>query len=106
AETPTAGVPKLRSGLDGALHNIAVLRADHGDIAGALAIVAKIQDRASAADVTSWVIERAMTGGYGDETIPAVESLEQAALSVNEPNLLIKAADYWHQLGIEDAARN
>jgi len=105
AEAPTVRDPKLRSGLDGALHNIAVLRADHGDIAGALAIVAKIQDRTSAADATYWVIERAMTSGYRDETIPAVESLEQAALRVNDPNLLIRAAEHWHRLGIEDAAR-
>ena len=106
AEVPIGGDPKLRSGLDGALHNIAVLRADHGDIAGALAIVGKIQDRARAAEVTSWVIERAKTSGYADKTRPAVESLEQAALSLNEPNLLIKAAEYWRELGFEDAARH
>jgi len=106
AAAPAVRDPKLRSGLDGALHNIAVLRADRGDIAGAVAIVGKIQDRATAADVTSWVIQRARMSGYGDATRPAVESLEQAALAMSEPNLLIDAADHWRQLGVEDAARN
>ncbi len=88
-----------------ALHNLALIRADHGDIQGALGIVAKLNDASRARDVTFYIVRRAIDGGHGPIVGPVIQSMEQQAGAAKDAGLLLQAANYWYEVGQEDDAR-
>jgi tetratricopeptide (TPR) repeat protein len=98
---------QLKQRTDGntALHNLALARAGHGDIQGALAVVAKLSDGVRVRDVTSYVVRRAIDSGHGPVAGPAIESLQQIAYIVQNVGLLLRAAESWLAIGNEAGAR-
>ncbi|PDT73323.1 hypothetical protein CO675_31350 [Bradyrhizobium sp. C9] len=95
---------KLRSSRDSVLHNLALARADHGDIQGALAIVDQLSNGAKVRDVTHWLVQRAISG-HGAVMAPAIERLQQLAVTAHDPDLLLEAAEAWYAVGNESKAR-
>jgi tetratricopeptide (TPR) repeat protein len=106
AASPPTGETARRGDHGTALHNLALERADRGDIQGALAATAKLRDDTKVRDVTSWIIYRAIDGGHGPVAGPAIESLQQIAFAARDVGLLLRAAQYWYAIGNEDNARN
>jgi tetratricopeptide (TPR) repeat protein len=105
AESAPAEQLKQRTDSDTALHNLALARAGHGDIQGALAVVAKLSDGVRVRDVTSYVVRRAIDSGHGPVAGPAIESLQQIAYVVQNVELLLRAAESWLAIGNEASAR-
>jgi len=105
AESRPMAEPKLRMSSDGALHNLALARAGHGDIQGALAVVAKLSNGVRVRDVTSYIVRRAIDSGHGPVAVPAIESLQQIAYIVQNVGLLLRAAEGWLAIGNEASAR-
>jgi len=103
--SPT-GAPKQEADHYAALQNLAIIRGSHGDIQGALAVVAKLRDAAQVREVTSYVAGNAIDGGYGPAAGPAIEALEQLADIEQNAGLLLRAAHHWYAVGNEDNARN
>jgi len=103
--SPT-GEPKLEADHYASLQNLAIIRGGHGDIHGALAVVAKLRDAAQVREVTSYVAGNAIEGGYGPAAAPAIEALEQLADIEQNAGLLLRAAHDWYAVGNEDSARN
>jgi hypothetical protein len=87
------------------LHNLALARAGHGDILGALDAASELRDEAKIHDVTSYVVRRAIDSGYGPVAGPAIEALEQQAVATQNAGLLLQAASDWHVIGEEELAR-
>jgi tetratricopeptide (TPR) repeat protein len=105
AESSPAEQLKQRTDSDTALHNLALARAGHGDIQGALAVVAKLSDGVRVRDVTSYVVRRAIDSGHGPVAAPAIQSLQQIAYIVQNVGLLLRAAESWLAIGNEASAR-
>ncbi|NPU14757.1 hypothetical protein HL666_28690 [Bradyrhizobium sp. 83002] len=91
---------------DSILHNLALMRADHGDIEGALNVVAKISDEAKMRDVTAWVVTRAILGGHGPVAGPAIAAVQQQARTTQDARLWLEAASDWSQIDNETEARS
>jgi tetratricopeptide (TPR) repeat protein len=106
AESSPTGERKLEADHYSALQNLAIIRAGHGDIQGALAVVAKLRDGAQVREVTSYVAGNAIGDGYGPVAGPAIEALEQLADIEQDAGLLLRSAHDWYAVGNEDNARN
>lgn len=96
---------KLQTARDAALHNLALMRAGHGDIQGALGIAAKLSDENRIRDVTSYIVRRAIDNGHGPVAGPAIQAMEQQAGAAKDAGILLQAAHYWYDVGEEDEAR-
>ncbi len=95
---------KLRGYHDGALHNLALVRADRGDIDGALIATAKLLDEAKVRQVTVYLVQRAIDAGHGPVAAPATETLEQRATAAQDVPSLLVAANAWYVAGEKDKA--
>src|SRR5258708_18645219 len=95
---------KLRGYHDGALHNLALVRADRGDIDGALIATAKLLDEAKVRQVTVCLVQRAIDAGHGPVAAPAIETLEQRATAAQDVPSLLVAANAWYVAGEKDKA--
>jgi hypothetical protein len=102
--SPT-GEPKVQWEHDSALHNLALARAGHGDIQGALAAAAELRDEARVREVTSYIVRRAIDSGHGPVAGPAIEALERRAAAAQDAGLLLRAAAGWYAVGNEEDAR-
>ena len=102
--SPT-GEPKLQRDHDSALHNLALARADHGDIQGALDVTTQLRDEKRVRQVTFYIVRRAIDHGYGPIAGPAIRAMEQQASAAQDTNLLLQAAHYWYEVGEEEDAR-
>jgi len=105
ATSSPTGEPKLQREHDSALHNLALTRADHGDIQGALDVTAQLRDEKRVREVTSYIVRRAIDHGYGQIAGPAIRVMEQQASAAQDTNLLLQAAKYWYEVGEEEDAR-
>jgi tetratricopeptide (TPR) repeat protein len=105
AESSPAEQLRQRTDSDTALHNLALARAGHGDIQGALAVVAKLSNGVRVRDVTSYVVRRAIDSGHGPVAAPAIQSLQQIAYIDQNVGLLLRAAESWLAIGNEASAR-
>jgi hypothetical protein len=104
--SPT-GEPKLEWEHDGALHNLALARAGHGDIQGALEVAAQLGDEKRIREVTSYVVRRAIDSGHGPSAGPAIQAVEQQASAAQDVSLQLQAANYWYEVGdVENARRS
>jgi hypothetical protein len=99
------GDPKLQWDHDAALHNLALARAGHGDIQGALDAASGLRDEKKIRDVTSYIVRRAIDAGYGPVAGPAIEALEQQASATQNPGLLLQVASDWYGIGEEELSR-
>jgi hypothetical protein len=106
AEASPTGEPKLQWAHDAALHNLALMRAGHGDIQGAFGVVAKLRDEAKVREVMTYVVRRAIDNGHTPVVGPAIEALQEMALAAQDAGLLLQAADRWHEVGSDNKARN
>jgi tetratricopeptide (TPR) repeat protein len=106
AESSPTGEPKQQAEHYSALQNLAIMRAGHGDIQGALAVVAKLRDGAQVREVTSYVAGNAIDDGYRAVAGPAIDALEQLADIEQDVGLLLRSAHDWYAVGNEDNARN
>jgi hypothetical protein len=104
ALSPT-GDSKLQFAHDAAFNNLALARAGHGDIQGALDVAAQLRDEKRVREVTSYVVRRAIDGGHGLIAGPAIRVMEHQASAAQDASLLLKAANYWHEFGEEEDAR-
>jgi hypothetical protein len=99
------GEPKRQQAHDVALHDLALARADHGDIQGALDVTAQLRDEKRVREVTYWTVRRAIDHGYGPIAGPAIRALEQKAISAQDASLLLQTAMYWYEIKEEQDAR-
>jgi tetratricopeptide (TPR) repeat protein len=105
AEASPTREPKLRGSHDAALHNLALVRADRGDIDGALISAAKLRDESKIRNVTRYVVQRAIAEGHGPTVGPAIETLEQRAVAAGDAGLLLEAGRDWYAIGKQKEAR-
>jgi hypothetical protein len=99
------GKPELQQQRDAALANVASSRADHGDIQGALDVVAKLGDAAGARGTITEIVRRAIEDGYGPVVGPVIEVLQQQARVVQDAGSMLQAANFWYEAGNEERAR-
>jgi predicted negative regulator of RcsB-dependent stress response len=105
AALPATGEPKAQWDRDAALQNVALARADHGNIQGALDAVAKLADGAQVGGALYYVVRRAIDNGHGPVVGPAIEAMEQVARTTEAAGVLLQAANYWYEIGEEKEAR-
>jgi tetratricopeptide (TPR) repeat protein len=104
--SPT-GEPELQQRHDAALHNLALARADHGDIRGALEVATRLGDENRIREVTSYIVRRAIDSGHGPGAGPAIQAVEQQASAAQDVSLQLQAANYWYEVGeVENARRS
>jgi hypothetical protein len=104
--SPT-GEPELQWRHDATLHNLALARAGHGDIQGALEVAAQLGDENRIREVTSYIVRRAIDSGHGPSTGPAIHAVEQQASAAQDVSLQLQAANYWYEVGdVENARRS
>jgi hypothetical protein len=99
------GEPELKWDHDAALHNLALARADRGDIQGALDVADEVRDEEKILNVRSAIVRRAIDNGHGAIAGPAIQAMEQQADAAQDASLLLQAANYWYQVGEEEDAR-
>jgi hypothetical protein len=104
--SPPIGDPKRQAEHDDVLQNLALMRAGHGDIQGALAAAAKVGGAFKVRMSTSAVVRRAIDSGYGPVVGRAILALQQSAGAVGDAGLLLQSAAYWYAVGNEDNARS
>jgi tetratricopeptide (TPR) repeat protein len=105
ATSAPAGEPKLQTQHDSVLHNLALVRADHGDIQGALALAGQLPDERRVREVTGYIVIRAIHHGHGPAAGPAILAMERQARAAHDASILLRAADHWYEIGKEKEAR-
>ena len=105
ATSSPSSEPKLQQDYDTALHTLALGRADHGDIQGALNATARLHDQKRARDVTFYIVRRAIDHGYGQIAGAAIRAMEQQASAAQDARQLLQAANYWREVGDKEDAR-
>jgi hypothetical protein len=100
-----AGDPKQQEDHESALHNLALARAGHGDVPGALDIVAQLRVEKRVRDVTAYVARRAIDSGHGTAARPAIRAMEKQANAAQDAGLMLQAADDWYQAGEKQNAQ-
>jgi tetratricopeptide (TPR) repeat protein len=98
-------LPKLQGDRDSALHNLALARADQGDVRGALVAASQMSDEKRAREVTPYILRRAIDNGHGPAAGPAIEAMERQAAAVQDASQLLQAAHCWFEVGKEKDAR-
>jgi hypothetical protein len=104
ASSPT-GDPKLQWEHDAALQNLALVRADHGDIQGALDAAGELRNEAKSSEAIYYIVRRAIDGGHGPVAMPAIEAMEQHASATQNAGLLLETANAWYKIREEELAR-
>jgi hypothetical protein len=102
--SPT-GNPEQQWKHDAAIHNLSLVRADHGNILGALDAASELRDETKIHEVTAYIARRAIDNGHGPVAAPAIEVPEQQASATRNVGLLLKAANDWYEVGDETKAR-
>lgn len=102
--SPTAD-RELQWSHDAALQNLALVRAGHGDILGALDVAGELRDETKIHEATLSIAANAIYSGYGPVARPAIEALEQQAKADQNARLLLHAAKDWHEVGEQEFAR-
>jgi hypothetical protein len=99
------GSPQLQSARDGALTNLALARAGHGDIQGALDVADELGDDTKVLQLSSLIARRAIDTGNSSMAEPAILATEQQAYAAGDMELVLQAAKYWYEVGKERDAR-
>jgi hypothetical protein len=86
---------------------LALTRAGHGDIQGALEVAAQLGDENHIREMTSYIVRRAIDAGHGPSAGPAIQAVEQQASAAQDVSLQLQAANYWYEVGeVENARRS
>jgi tetratricopeptide (TPR) repeat protein len=105
ASLPTAE-PKLQWEHDAALQNLALARAGHADIQGALDVAGKLGDEMKIREAVAAIVRRAIDEGQGPVAGPAIEALQQHARATQDSGTMLRAAGAWYEVGNEAEARS
>lgn len=102
--SPT-GDPKLQWRHDAALSNLALIRAGHGDVRGALDVADEIRDEAKVRESWFYIARRTIDTGHGPAAPPAILAIEQEGFAIGNAGLVLRAAKYWYEIGEQSEAR-